>query len=139
MSELIYAEESYQILGACFHVYKTMGCGFLEAVYQECLEIEFRNRGISYLSQPALELVYQDHKLKQRYRADFICFEKIIVELKAVSSLCDDHCAQMLNYLHATGMKLGMLINFGHYPKLEHKRIALTKNSRDMIIEQDKE
>lgn len=128
MTELIYPEESFRILGAAFHVYKTLGCGFLEAVYQECLEIEFQNRLIPYQSQPELELFYETRKLKQRYRADFICFEKIIVEIKAVSSLCDEHFAQTLNYLNATGMKLGMVLNFGHYPKLEHKRIALTKN-----------
>ena len=125
MTELIYKEESYAILGACFNVYKTMGCGFLESVYQECLEIEFEYQGIPFSSQKELKLTYRDKELKQTYRPDFICFDKIIIELKAISKLVKGYEAQVINYLNATGLKLGLLVNFGHYPKLEYKRIVL--------------
>ena len=125
MTELIYKKESYAILGACFNVYKTMGCGFLESVYQECLEIEFEYQDILFLSQKELKLTYRDTELKQTYRPDFICFDKIIIELKAISKLIKDNEAQVINYLNATGLKLGILVNFGHYPKLEYKRIVL--------------
>jgi len=122
--ELVYSDESYTILGACFEVYKKMGCGFLESVYQECLEIEFQYQNIPFIIQQELELKYRDVILKQKYKPDFICFNKIILEIKAVSKLIDEHQAQLLNYLNATGYKLGYLINFGHYPKLEYKRMV---------------
>ncbi len=122
---LIYEEESYRILGACFEVYREKGCGFLEPVYQECLEIEFELQGIPAIPKPKLELEYKQRKLDQTYEADFVCFGRIIVELKAVSELNDVFRAQVQNYLRSTGMKLGLLLNFGHYPKLEHERIVL--------------
>ncbi len=125
MAEILFKEESYTIIGACFNVYKDKGCGFLEPVYQECCEIEFAFQKIPFLSQTELELTYRGQILRQRYKPDFICFQKIIVELKAVSALADEHRAQLLNYLHATKMKLGLLVNFGHYPKLEYERIVL--------------
>jgi GxxExxY protein len=116
MAEIIYKEESYAIVGACFEVYNEKGCGFLEPVYQECLGIEFEYQEIPAISKPLLTLSYRGRILKQTYEADYICFEKIIVELKAVSALTDEHRAQQLNYLHATGFELGLLVNFGHYP-----------------------
>jgi GxxExxY protein len=122
--KLIYRNESYAILGACFNVYKDKGCGFLEAVYHECVEIEFRLLDIPFESQKDLKLSYKSKILKQTFKPDFICYDKIIVELKAVSKLIDEHRAQLLNYLHASGCKLGILINFGHYPKLEYERIV---------------
>lgn len=125
MTKLLYADETYQILGACFEVYKRMGCGFLEPVYQECLEIEFDFQEIPYTAQGELSLEYRGQRLKQTYKPDFICFEKIIVEIKSVSNLVDEHRAQLLNYLHATGFKLGLLINFGHHPKIEHERFII--------------
>lgn len=125
MQDLIHKEECYRIMGACFEVYKEKGCGFLEAVYQECLEIEFEMQGILFVPQKPLALAYKGRPLKQRYTADFICYEKIILELKAVSELVDEHRAQVLNYLNATGFKLGLLVNFGHHPKLEWERIVL--------------
>jgi GxxExxY protein len=128
MSELVLPEESYRIIGACFEVYKEMGCGFLEAVYQECLELEFRRQGIPYIAHPWIELAYKGEKLKQQYNADFVCFGKIIVEIKASSELTDRCRAQSFNYLHALKMPLALLVNFGHYPKLEYDRIALTRN-----------
>lgn len=125
MKDLIYKDESYRIIGACFEVYKEKGCGFLEAVYQECLEMEFELQGMLCVPQKPLPLAYKGRPLKQRYTADFICFDKIILELKAVSALADEHRAQVLNYLNATGFKLGLLVNFGHHPKLEYERIVL--------------
>ena len=121
--ELLFSEESYAILGACFEVYKEKGCGFLEAVYQECLELEFGFRGVPFVPQSELKLSYKGHPLKQRYTPDFICFDKIIVEIKAVSALAAEHRAQLQNYLKATGYRLGFLVNFGHHPKLDYERI----------------
>ena len=122
--EIVYKEESYRIVGVCFEVYKEMGCGFLEAVYQECLEMEFLTQEIPFKPQAELFLSYKGRPLRQKYVPDFICFDKIIVEIKAVSELADLHRAQIQNYLKATGYKLGLLVNFGHYPKLEHERIV---------------
>ena len=125
MTEIIYREESYRIMGACFEVYKEKGCGFLEAVYQECLELELGDQAVPFESQPHLNLSYKNRILKQTYTPDFICYEKIIVEIKAVSALTDEHRAQVHNYLQSTGHRLGLLVNFGHYPKVESERIAL--------------
>jgi GxxExxY protein len=128
MAEIIYKKESCAIIGACFEVYNEKGCGFLEPVYHECLEIEFEYQRIPAISKPSLGLSYRGRLLTQTYEPDFVCFEKIIVELKAVSALIDEHRAQLLNYLHATGFELGLLVNFGHYPKLEYERIAKTQH-----------
>ena len=125
MTKLLFADETYKILGACFEVYKRMGCGFLEPVYQECLEIEFNLQEIPFTAQKELILEYRGKRLKHTYKPDFICFEKIVVEIKAVSNLIDEHRAQLLNYLHAPGYKVGLLINFGHHPKIEHERFII--------------
>jgi GxxExxY protein len=101
-----------------------MGAGFLEAVYQECLAIEFASRGIPFVAQKPLPLRYKEHALRQTYVADFVCFETIVVELKAVRELAPEHRAQVLNYLNATGMKLGLLVNFGSAPKAQIERLA---------------
>ncbi len=127
MTEIIYKKESYDIIDACFEVYNEKGCGFLEPVYQECLAIEFEYQRIPAIAKPSLALIYRGRILKQTYEPDYVYFEKIIVELKAVSALADEHRAQLLNYLHATGLELGLLVNFGHYPKLEYERIAKTQ------------
>jgi GxxExxY protein len=127
MTEIIYKTESYGIIGACFEVYNEKGCGFLEPVYQECLGIEFEYQRIPAIPKPSLTLSYRGRILTQTYEPDYVCFSKIIVELKAVSALTDEHWAQLLNYLHATGFELGLLVNFGHYPKLEYERIAKTQ------------
>ena len=124
-SNIIYRDESYRIMGACFEVYKEKGCGFLEPVYQECLEMELGMQGILFQPQVGLALAYKGRPLKQKYVPDFICFEKIILEIKAVSQLNDEHRAQVHNYLRATGYKLGLLVNFGHYPGVEHERIVV--------------
>jgi len=122
--EIVFKDESYAIMGACFEVYKEKGCGFLESVYQECLALEFGLQQLPYEEHVDLILNYKGYPLKQLYVPDFICHEKIIVEIKAVSELIDTHRAQVHNYLKATGYKLGLLVNFGHHPKLEWERIA---------------
>ena len=124
MADIIYPEESYRIMGACFEVYKEKGCGFLEAVFQECMELELGDQQIPFVAKPLLALGYKGRRLKQTYSPDLVCFDKIIVELKAVSALTDEHRAQVHNYLRATGHRLGLLVNFGHFPKIEYERIA---------------
>ena len=122
-AELIYKEESYAIIGACMAVYKDKGCGFLESVYHECLAIEFEFRGIPFLSKPPHTLQYRERTLVQTFSPNFLCYEKIILEIKSVSGLVDEHRAQVLNYLSATGCKLGLPVNFVHYPKLQYERL----------------
>jgi GxxExxY protein len=109
MADLKFADESYRIRGAVFDVYCEMGCGFLEAVYQECLERELVKQGIPFVVQPELVLLYRGEPLIQTYRPDFICYDLIIVEIKAVKELCNEHRAQVHNYLKATGLQLGLL------------------------------
>ncbi len=123
--KIIYKEEGYAIQGAIFEVYREMGSGFLEAVYQECLEKELSFRNIPFVAQAVLALSYKGEALKQRYIPDIICYGKIIVELKASNQTAPIHEAQVLNYLKATNMKLGLLVNFGTYPKANIKRLAL--------------
>jgi GxxExxY protein len=122
---ILYKEESYRIMGACFEVYTEKGCGFLEAVYQECLEIELESRGIPFSSKAELTLSYKGRVLKKRYEPDFLCFDLIIMEIKAVSKLTDDDRAQVHNYLRGSNLRLGLLVNFGHHPLLEYERIVL--------------
>lgn len=122
---IIYKEESYKIVGAAFKVYNNLGHGFLEAVYQEALEIEFQRQGIPYEREKELKIMYDGVELKQTYKADFVCYGKIIVELKAVSNLDDAHRSQVYNYLHATGYRLGLLLNFGCSDELEKERIVV--------------
>lgn len=130
MIDLVFKDESYSIIGACFEVYKDKGCGFVEPVYQECLEIEFKFRNIDFQAQKQLHLSYRGKILENYYKPDFICFDKIIVEIKAVQKLVDEHRAQVMNYLKATGFELGLLVNFGHHPKLEYERIAWSTTKR---------
>ena len=125
MSDMIYADESYQIQGAIFDVYRTLGSGFLESVYQEALEYELSVRGIPFESQKELQISYKGQVMKQTYRADIVCYDKIILELKAVKTLLPEHAAQVHNYLRATGLKLGFLVNFNAIPKIDIKRIVL--------------
>lgn len=110
---MVYKKESYDICGAMFAVHKELGCGFLERVYQDALEIEFQERGIPYEREKEIRIMYKGRPLCDPYRADFVCYGKIIVELKAVSETTGVHRAQILNYLKATKMKLGILANFG--------------------------
>ena len=122
---IIYQEESYAIQGAIFAVYQGMGAGFLEAVYQECLERELSARGIPFKSQTEIQILYNGVKHRKPSRADLGCYDKIILELKAVRNLLPEHSAQLQNYLRATGMRLGLLVNLGHFPKAEIVRIAI--------------
>ena len=115
-------EQSYAINGAAMNVYNALGHGFLEAVYQEALELEFIKRGIPYEREKELKIFYEGKELRQTYKADFVCYGDIIVELKAVAHLDDSHKSQVFNYLKATGFKLGLLYNFGHYNGLEWER-----------------
>ncbi len=127
--ELIYKEECYRSIGACFEVYKDKGSGFLEPVYDDCLAIELSLQDIPHLPKPRLPLSYKEQILRHHYEPDFVCFDKIILEIKAVTKLADEHRAQVLNYLAASGFQLGLLVNFGHYPKLEWERIANSKTN----------
>jgi len=124
MSELIYKDECYKIVGACMEVHKTLGCGFLEAVYQEALAIELAKQNIPFEQQKRIQIEYKDITLRKEYFADFICYGKIIIELKALPDLCGEHEAQVINYLKATGNKLGVLVNFGR-SSLQYKRLVL--------------
>lgn len=117
-------DETYRIIGACFEVYNEKGCGFLEPVYHDCLIIELGLQGIPFFHEPALALSYKGRPLSRGYTPDFTCWGKIVVELKAEEFLTDAHVAQLLNYLHASGNEVGLLINFGHYPGLEWRRIV---------------
>lgn len=108
--EVLYQEESYQIQGAVFEVHREMGCGFLEAVYQECMAKELSKREVPFVAQQELKLYYKGEPLKQTYRPDFICYSSIIVGLKALATTTSEHKAQVLNYLKETGIHLGLLI-----------------------------
>jgi GxxExxY protein len=122
--KVLFREESYAVQGAVFEVYREMGSGFLEAVYQECLAIEFRRREIPFAAQKNLSLEYKGDSLLQVYRVDFVCYGSIVVELKAVKELAPEHKAQVFNYLKATGLRLGLLVNFGHHPRAQIARIV---------------
>lgn len=121
---LIYEEESYAIRGAIYEVYKTLGTGFLEAVYQEALEMELSARSVPFVPQKEIRIKYKGTLLNQSYRADVVCYDKIILELKSVKQLLPEHEAQLLNYLKASSMKLGFLINFSSSNGVDIRRIA---------------
>lgn len=123
---MIYKEEAYKIVGAAMKVHSQLGCGFLEQVYQEAFEIELKKQNIPFSREAQLSINYDGIELNKKYIADFICYNKIIVELKAVSELTNIHEAQIFNYLKATGFKLGLLINFGD-SSLEYKRLVKEK------------
>ena len=128
MPPIIYREESYKIIGACFEVYKQKGVGFTEPIYQECLQIEMSLQGIPFVAQPELQLEYKGILMQQKFRPDLICYGKIVVEIKAVEKLVDVFRAQTLNYLNATAYDLALLVNFAHFPKLEYERLVNTRN-----------
>jgi len=120
--DYLYERETYQIIGAMMEVHKILGCGFLEAVYQEALAIEFEKQKIPFVKEKKLLLFYKGIQIEKFYIADFICFDKIIVELKALSALTSTHDSIMINYLKATKLKVGLLANFGER-SLKHKRL----------------
>ncbi|MEW6328018.1 MAG: GxxExxY protein [Thermodesulfobacteriota bacterium] len=116
-------ERTYKIIGAALEVHKELGCGFLEAVYQEALEREFIIQRIPFKSQPIVEITYKGRPLNKTYQPDFVCYDEIIVEIKAISSLTGLEESQLINYLKATGINVGLLINFGS-KSLEQKRFV---------------
>lgn len=125
MAELIYKDEVYAIVGAAQEVYYQLGTGFLEAVYQEALEVEMNRRKIPYEPQKQLFINYKGTILKKEYYADFVCYEKIIVEIKAESALVGRDVSQILNYQKAAKMRVGLLFNFGSIGKLEWNRYVI--------------
>jgi GxxExxY protein len=122
MVELIYKNEVYATIGAAMAVHTDLGAGFLEAVYQEAMEIELLERGIPYQAQAPISISYRNRLLKKKYQVDFICYEKVLVEIKSIRQLTENEEAQIFNYLRATKLKVGVLINFGSYGKLEWRR-----------------
>jgi GxxExxY protein len=125
MGKLILEDETYAIRGVVFEVHGEMGSGFLEAVYQECMERELMKQGIPFEAQKDLSLVYKGESLKQVYKPDLFCYGEIVVELKAVKKTTPQHHAQVINYLKAANLHLGLLVNFGAYPKATIKRLVL--------------
>jgi GxxExxY protein len=126
MPEPIYKVESYQLIGACFDVYKEQGCGYSESIYNESLTIELGLRDIPFISKPQVQLSYKGRTLEQFFEPDFITYGKITLEIKAIERLTDRERAQAMKYLKATGHQLGLLVNFGHFPGLEWERIVNT-------------
>jgi GxxExxY protein len=124
MADLIFPKESYKIIGACFEVHKYLGQGFLEAVYSEALMCEFEERDIPYEKNKELSIEYKGKILTKKYYADFVCYDKIILEIKSIDTIAPVHISQVLNYLKSTKMKLGLLINFGEH-ELNFKRLVL--------------
>ncbi len=122
--KLIFKEECFKIVGACMAVHNELGSAFLEPVYQEALALEFQRRSISFSKEHRLEIYYKDALLEKKYYADFLCYNQIVVELKACSGLTDQHIAQALNYLSALKLRIALLINFGA-PRLQWKRVVL--------------
>ncbi len=125
--ELLFRDEVYRIIGACLYVHKDKGNGYSEPVYQDSMEIELAHLEIPYDTQTSFPLFHRSIRLRHSYTPDLICFEKIVVELKAAKCLTDEHRAQLLNYLKVTGLQLGLLVNFGAHPRLEWERIVLTQ------------
>ncbi len=124
-SKLFHEDESYAIIGAAMEVYNQLGSGFLEAVYQEALAIEFGLRKVPFVEQQSIEIVYKAHPLRQRYIPDFVVYDRVIVEIKAIKQIGPNEEAQLLNYLKATGLPVGLLINFGAPGKLQWDRKVL--------------
>ena len=121
---LVYKEEVYDIVGAAMEVHRVLGNGFLEAIYQEALAIEFARRDIPFSREQNIPVYYKDVLLEKHYKADFVCYHRILLEIKALSSLTGEHEAQLLNYLKATGFKVGLLVNFGQ-GSLIYKRFVM--------------
>ncbi|TDQ73489.1 GxxExxY protein [Sphingobacterium yanglingense] len=124
--EIVYKNESFQIIGICMKIHSNLGAGFLESVYSEVLAKELKKEGIPFEQEKKLDLYYEDQKLSKYFKADFICFEDIILEIKSVNFLAEAFNKQLLNYLRATNKRLGILINFGQ-SSLTYKRIVNSK------------
>ena len=132
---VLFKDESYKIVGAAMNVHNTLGHGFLEPVYQEAMQIEFEFLHIPYQREVSLPIQYRGRQLEKNYVADFICYDKIIVELKALSTITSEHKAQVINYLKATNFELGLLINFGA-PRLTSERI-IRAHSHDLMTKEE--
>ena len=124
MGKLLFKDETYAIRGAVFEVHREMGSGFLEAVYQECMEKELAKQGIPFEAEKQLSILYKNEPLNQVYKPDLICYGEILVELKSVKALRPEHYAQVINYLKATNLHLGLLVNFGSHPKATIERLV---------------
>ena len=124
MTNILYKEESYKIIGICFETHNNLGAGFLEIVYKDALEYEFDKAGISFQREVEYEVNYKDVILPHKFYADFVVFDKIILEVKAINGIADEHIAQAINYLKVSSNKLALLVNFGEL-KLQYKRILL--------------
>ena len=124
MEELVFKDKTFAIVGCCMEVHKTLGSGYLEAVYQEALAWELEAAGVLFEREKAIDISYKGKILQKKYFADFLCFDEVIVETKALSGLAPEHYAQVLNYLKATGKKVGLLVNFGS-SSLQWKRLVL--------------
>ena len=127
MSELLLKDEVYRVIGACIEVQREKGPGFDEAIYQECLEIELETQGITFVSQPEFPMEYKGRRLRKSFRPDLLCFGELVVELKALDRLSSREESQLLNYLKSSRKPVGLVVNFGSFPKLEWKRMALTR------------
>ena len=125
MGELIYKDEAFKIIGCCMEVHRELGKGHDEVIYKDALEIEFQWQGIPFKREQEYKLTYKGAVLPHKYFADFVVLDKIILEAKAIECLTDSHVKQTLNYLAASELKLGLLVNFGHYPKVKYERIVL--------------
>jgi GxxExxY protein len=132
MSDLLFKDECFAIIGACFEVYNELGPGFLEAVYHEALEFELADRGIPFVSKPQLLVRFKTRVLTTEYESDFLCFDRIVLEIKATHATVAKHEAQLIHYLKATGMSLGLLVNFGQYPDLYYKRFVRTQRLNEL-------
>ncbi|MGE5609362.1 MAG: GxxExxY protein [Bacillota bacterium] len=123
--EFLLKDETYAVVGAAMEVYNTLGPGFLEAVYQEALEVEFTERGIPFESQKPIMICYKNHLLQKHYIADVVCYGALLTELKAIENLTPREESQLINYMKATGLRVGLLLNFGHPKNLDWKRMIL--------------
>ena len=133
MPSIVYSEEGYRIQGAIFEVYGEKGCGFVEPAYQECLEKELKLQNIPFVAQPELRSEYKGEPLEQTFKPDLVCFDLIIVELKAVRELTPNHEAQVLNYLKATEYEVGLILNFGPSRK-KIKRLVFDNDKKTALI-----
>lgn len=132
MTDLIYKEECYRLVGLCMEVHKILGKGFSESIYKDALETELQNAGIQYEREKEYEVSYKNRILKHKYRADFVVYNKIILEIKAATNVVEGHVKQTLNYVKAANIQLGIIINFGE-DSLKYKRIVLTKHKTNLI------
>jgi len=127
-TEILLKAEVFRIMGACFEVYNQMGFGLSETIYQDCIELELTKQGIPFISQQPIILDYKGHRLPHHFIPDLVCFGKILIELKSVKTIADEHRAQLINYLRISQMQVGVLVNFGAFPKLEWERLVNTKS-----------